>query len=135
MAMNGTDVVLLVNTGTELTPVYEVVGSQRDVTFELTTAEIDVSSKDARTTRVIGGRDKQTLSLEGLYVPTNDAYLALEAAREDGELILVAKQVDGVTVATASALITSLSQNFPDQEAATVSISMTIDDTWDEVGS
>lgn len=135
MAMNGTDVVLLVNTGTELLPVYEVVGSQRDVTFELTTAEIDVSSKDSRTTRVIGGRDKQTLSLEGLYVPTNDAYLALEAAREDGELILVAKQVDGVTVATAHALITSLSQNFPDQDAATVSISMTIDDTWTEVGS
>lgn len=135
MGMNGTDVLLLVNTGTPTVPVYEVVGSQRDVTFEKTTEEIDVSSKDARTTRVLAGRDKQTLSLEALYVPDNDAYLALEAAREDGELILVAKQVEGVTIATAQALITSLSEQFPDQAEATVSIAMTIDGTWTEVGS
>jgi len=135
MGMNGTDVLLLVNTGTPTVPVYEVVGSQRDVTFEKTTEEIDVSSKDARTTRVLAGRDKQTLSLEALYVPDNDAYLALEAAREDGELILVAKQIQGVTIATAQALITSLSEQFPDQAEATVSIAMTIDGTWTEVGS
>lgn len=135
MGMNGTDVLLLVNTGTPTVPVYEVVGSQRDVTFEKTTEEVNFNSKDSRFTRVGAGRDKQTLSLEALYVPDNDAYLALEAAREDGELILVAKQVEGVTVATAQALITSLSEQFPDQAEATISIAMTIDGTWTEVGS
>ena len=56
MSMNGTDVLLLVNTGTPTVPVYEAVGSQRDVTFDEATEEIDVSSKDSRAKRVLPGR-------------------------------------------------------------------------------
>ena len=135
MAMNGTDILLLVNTGTEAVPAYEAVGSQRDVTFDEATAEIDVSSKDSRSTRVLAGRYKATLSLDALYVPTDEAYLALKAAMRDGDLILVARQESDVTTETANALITSLSEKGPDQGEATVSISMTIDDVWTEVGS
>jgi len=136
MAMNGTDIMLLVNTGTAAVPVYEALGSQRDVTFDEETAEIDASNKnDGRAKRVLPGRYSAGLSLDALYVPTNDAYLALQAAMRDGELILVAREDDGVTQETADALITSLSEGFPDQDAGTISIDLVIDGDWTEVGT
>jgi TP901-1 family phage major tail protein len=133
--MNGSDILLLVNTGTELVPAYEAVGSQRDVSLQESTAEIDVSSKDGRAKRVLPGRYSSSLSLDALYVPTDDAYLALRSAMRDGELILVAVENDGVTEETATALITNMSTSFPDQGEGTISIDLTIDGEWTEVGS
>ena len=135
MAMNGTDVLLLVNTGTAAVPVYEAVGSQRDVSFDEATEEIDVSSKDSRAKRVLPGRYSATLSLDALYVWTDDAYHALRDAMRDGELILVAREDDSTTIETGDALITSLSESFPDQGEGTISISMTIDGFWTELES
>jgi len=135
MAMNGTDVLLLVNTGTAAVPVYEAVGSQRDVSFDEATEEIDVSSKDSRAKRVLPGRYSSTLSLDALYVWTDDAYRALRDAMRDGELILVAREDDSTTLETGDALITSLSESFPDQGEGTISISMTIDGFWTELES
>lgn len=89
MAMNGTDILLLVNTGTPGSPVYEVVGSQRDVTFEETTDEIDVSSKDGRAKRVLPGRYSASISLDALYVPTGAAYQALKDAMRNGRKSVV----------------------------------------------
>jgi len=135
MAMNGTDVLLLVNTGTAAVPVYEAVGSQRDVSFDEATEEIDVSSKDSRAKRVLPGRYSATLSLDALYVWTDDGYRALRDAMRDGELILVAREDDSTTIETGDALITSLSESFPDQGEGTISISMTIDGFWTELES
>jgi len=133
--MNGTDVLLLVNTGTVAVPVYEAVGSQRDVSFDEATEEIDVSSKDSRAKRVLPGRYSATLSLDALYVWTDDSYRALRDAMRDGELILVAREDDSTTIETADALITSLSESFPDQGEGTISIAMTIDGFWTELES
>ena len=135
MALNGSDVLLLVNTGTPSVPVYEAVGSQRDVTFEESTEEIDVSSKDSRAKRVLPGRYSSSLSLDALYVPSDAAYQALKSAMRDGELILVAREEEGVTLETADALITSMSEAMPDQGESTISISLTIDGVWTTVGS
>ncbi len=135
MTQNGTDVLLLVNTGTADVPAYEAVGSQRDVTFDEATEEIDLSSKESRGSPIAAGRYKATLSLDALYVPTNDDYQALKSANRDGELILVARQEDEVTTETAEALITSMSETFPDQGESVISIAMSIDDMWEEVGS
>lgn len=133
--MNGTDVLLLVNTGTPSVPVYTAVGSQRDVAFDESTAEIDVSSKNAREQEVIGGRYSASLTLDHLYVVSDAGYEALKDAMRDGELILVAKQVDEVTTETASALVTGLSERYPDQGEATVSCSLTISGGWTEESS
>jgi predicted secreted protein len=135
MGMNGTDVLLLVNTGTVLVPVYEAVGCQRDVTFDEANEEIDVSCKDAREKRVLAGRYSASISLDGVYVPTCDAYNALKDAMRAGDLILVAREEDGVTTETANALVVSMSEAFPDQDAATISVSLTIDGAWTEVGT
>lgn len=135
MAMNGTDLLLLVNTGTPSVPAYEVVGSQRDATIVENTATIDVSSKDNRNQRVLPGRFSGTISLNALYVSTDAAYLALRQANRNGELILVARQENDVVVETVDAKIDSISEGFPDQGEATISVSLTIDDQWAEVGS
>lgn len=135
MAMNGTDLLLLVNTGTPTVPTYEVVGCQRDATLEETTDTVDVSCKNSRAQRVLPGRYSGTISLDALYVPTNAAYLALVDANRNGELILVARQEDGVVTATVNAKVDTISETFPDQDAATISVSLTIDGFWTEVGS
>lgn len=133
--MNGSDVLLLANTGTDESPTYVAVGCQRGVTFEETNEEIDMSCKDSRAKRVIAGRYTAALSMDAVYVPDNTAYLALKTALRDGELILVRREEEGVAIEEAHALITSMSSEFPDQDAATISIDMTIDDGWTEVGS
>lgn len=135
MAMNGSSVLLLVNTGTEQAPSYEAVGSQRDVTFEEATEEIDVSSKDSRFKRVLPGRYSANVSLEALYVPTDAAYDALADAMRAGEMILIAREEEDETVETATALITSISGKMPDQAESTISISLTIDGEWTAAGS
>ncbi len=135
MAINGSTILLLVNTGTPAVPAYEAVGSQRDVAFDEATEEIDVSSKDGRAKRVLPGRYSATLSLDALFVWSDPGYRALRDAMRDGDLILVARQDDGVTMETADALITSLSEKFPDQAEGTVSISLTMDGFWTEIVS
>ncbi len=135
MTQNGTDILLYVNTGTTAVPVYEAVGSQRDVTFDQGNEEIDLSSKESRAKVVIPGRYSAGISLDALYVPTDDAFLALRDACRDGELILVARTEDDVTTETASAMIASMSETFPDQGEAAISISLTISGEWTEVGS
>jgi TP901-1 family phage major tail protein len=135
MSKNGSDLLILVNTGTPETPTYSVVGCQRDATIERTAAEIDVSCKDSADFRGLPGRRKSTLTLDKLYVPTDQDYQALEAAYENNELILIARQESGDVTATADAFVTSLSESFPDQDAAIVSISLTVDGAWLQVGS
>lgn len=120
--MNGTDVLLLIDG--------DVVGSQRGVTFDETTAEIDTSSKESRAMRVIGGRYGATVSLDALYVPDDNAYARLKAAMRSGTLITVIRQEEGDVTESAPALVTSMSESFPDQDAATISAALRIDGEW-----
>lgn len=87
--------------------------------------------------RVGPGRYGGTISCDALYVPTNAAYRALRDANRnpDGELILVAKQYDGLVTETVPALVTSISESEPDQGEATISVGLTVDGFWEEVGS
>jgi TP901-1 family phage major tail protein len=135
MGTNGTDILLLVNTGTPSVPSYEAVGSQRGLTIDEETETIDMSSKNSRATRVEPGRYASSLSLDSLYVWSDTGYQALKDAMRDGTKILVAKQEDGVTYETASAVVTSMSEEYPDQEEATISVDLEIDGFWTELVS
>ena len=131
MAMNGADVLLWVETDAG----YVVVGSQRDVTFNESTDEIDVSSKDSRARRVLGGRYGSTVTLDALYVPDDDAYLALQEAMRDGTLIRIEREESEAALEYADALVTGLSGRMPDQGESTVSIDLTIDGEWSDSSS
>jgi TP901-1 family phage major tail protein len=133
--MNGADVLLLVNTGTAESPVYTAVGSQTNVKFDESVAEVDYSSKDSAATRVFGGRYGAKLSLDALYVPNDTAYQALKTAFRARTLIKVRVEEEDTETEEANALITSMSRQAPDQQACTISIGLTIDGEWSEVGS
>jgi len=135
MAMNGTDILLLVNTGTPSVPVYTAVGSQRDATFGETTEAIDMSSKDARAKKVLAGRYTSEISMEALYVPSDMAYQALKDAMRNGTLIKVLREEAGVALEEAEAVVTDLSQAAPDQDGATVSVGLAINGEWTEIGT
>lgn len=122
MAMNGTDILIWVNGN--------AVGSQRDVTIDETTDEIDVSSKDSRAMRVLPGRYGTTISLDALYVPDDAAFIALQNAMRNGDFVEVVRIEEGVVVESADAIVTSLSRAGPDQDAATASIALRVDGFW-----
>jgi len=122
MAMNGTDILIYIDG--------DLVGSQRDVTWEETSEEIDISSKDSRAMRVLPGRYGATISLDALYVPDDTAFLALQAANRNGTLVEVWRVEDSVVEESADAMVTSISHNGPDQGEATVSIGLRIDGEW-----
>lgn len=133
--MNGTDVLLLANTGTDETPVWTAVGCQRDMSIEETNEEIDMSSKDGRAKRVIAGRWSASISLDALYVPDDTAYLALWNASKDGDKIKVQIEESGASTWQADAMIANMSKEFPDQGAATIAIDLTIDGEWVAIGT
>jgi len=133
--MNGSDFLVLVNTGTEVSPSYEAVGCQRDATVEEASDSIDNSCKDSRAQRVDPGRYSSTVSLDALYVQTDAAYAVLKTANRDGTKVMLAKEIEDIVTEIALAKIDSISETFPDQAEATVSISFTIDGWWSEVGS
>jgi len=129
--LSGSDVVLYVDTGA----MFEAVGSQRSATFREQTAEIDMSSKESRSMRVKAGRYSATVSLGALYVPDDDAYLALKEAHRAGDLILIRRSESGVELEEASALITSMQDDAPDAAPTTIAVELRIDGDWAEVGS
>lgn len=121
--MNGSDILLLVDG--------VAVGSQRGVKFDETTAEIDMSSKDSRATRVIAGRYGAKVSLDALYVPDDASYQLLKTAMRSGTLVQINRQEEISILESAYALVTSISEDGPDQDGATVAISLTIDGEWE----
>lgn len=135
MGMNGSSFLLLVNTGTDEAPAYEAVGCQRDATIEETSQSIDMSCKNQREEIVIPGRYASTLSLDAVYVPDDASYIKLRNAVRNGEMILVAAEENDEVIETALANVESLSRSYPDQDGATVSISMKISGAWEAVGS
>jgi predicted secreted protein len=115
--------------------VWEAATGQRGATFDETTDEIDASSKDSRSKRVLAGRYGSTISMDGLYVPSEATYQALVAANRNGTFILVVRQEEGVDVEQATALVTDISMAAPDNDVSTCSISLTIDGEWTPVGT
>jgi TP901-1 family phage major tail protein len=135
VAINGVDILLFVNVGPPLSPSWQAATGQRGATFDETTDEIDASSKDSRAKRVLPGRYGSTISMDGLYMPDEATYQAVQAAMRNGTFILVRIQEEGVDVDEANAIVTSLSRGAPDNDVATCNISLTIDGEWTPIGT
>lgn len=130
---NGSDFLIAVNIGDSVTPVYSVVGGQRDMTIDRASDAIDVSSKDSPHAEFIPGRRSKTIQFDSLLVPNAAAYGKLAEAQENGELVRVRRKDFGQEVLEADGVVTSLSEGFPDQGAATVSASIQISGTFTPV--
>jgi len=134
MAMNGSDVLILVNTGTAAVPIYEAVGSQTDMTIEQVAEEIDTSNKTSgRYATFIPGRYSSTISFDSLYVPNDGSYAVLRQSCEYGLFLKVRREYAGEAEREADAFVTSLSESFPDQAPGAVSAAMRISGPWRSV--
>lgn len=128
--VNGADVVLLVNTGTPATPVWEQVASQQDVTFDETTDYIETSSKDSRNRKGLPGRYSWSVSFDSLYIPGGSQYAALRDAMRNGVIIEIRRRESGTDVEKSGGVLTTLSNSFPDQGAATVAATIEGTEGW-----
>ena len=106
------------------------VGSQSNVTFTESIDPIDVSSKEARARKLIGGRYSSSVSLDSLYVPDDTALATLKTAiRSDGAVTLI-RTIDGASFETADGIATGLTEAFPDQAPATLAVTVEITGSW-----
>jgi len=125
--MNGSDILVMLDFGTEGAADYRVVGCQRDATFEEVSDTIDESCKAQRSQQVDAGRYSSTLSLDMLYVTDRDDLVRLRNANRNGDKIILARRKNGAIVQRASAKIDSFAVNFPDQAESVASLACTID--------
>ena len=128
--MNGTDVIVKVNTGTVGVPVWTAVGKQQGLKISEKVGSIDQSGKEDQKRRVIGGRYEASITLDALYVPDDVAYQALKTAFRAGTLVQLETVEAGTAKETCSAVCTGIDSDFPDQGSATISASFDVDGDW-----
>lgn len=129
-AMNGSSLLVQVNTGTVAVPVWSTVGSQRESTISEEVDIIDMSSKDAPEFAAAPGRYTSTVSLDHLYVPGAAEQTALATACQTRQLCQLRKFEAGVAGKKASGYISSREESFPDMEEAVVSLEFTVTGAW-----
>lgn len=122
MAMNGSDVLVLVKSGAD----YIAVAEQTGLSMESDRNLIEVSSKNYDHAQFVYGRASDTLTLEGMYVPDDTALNLIKSAMNDKQIVYIRRQEAGDAVEEAQALIGTYSLDFPDDDTSTVSIDMTL---------
>lgn len=128
--MNGTDVIIQVNTGTVAVPVWTSVGKQQGAKLSEKVGYVDESSKDAMERAGSAGRYEGTLSLDALYVPDDTAFTYLKTSFRAGTKVQVQVVESGTATEVALAVITQMDTEWPDQDAATISATFEIDGAW-----
>ena len=123
--MNGTDFLILADS--DGMGAYLPVASQREAQISETNQVRDLSTKSARERKVAAGRYEATVEFSGLYVPTDAAFVALRTAMRAGTPIRLRMSQNGTDVEEATAVITDMTRDFPDQEEATIALQAAID--------
>lgn len=127
---NGTDILLVVE---ESPGVWVVVASQRGVTFNEERSPIDAATKDDDAMVQLYGRYTASLELSSLWVPAEASLLALRDALRNKTTIDVRRRDAGSDIEQATALVSSLSNDNPDQDVASFSATLNITGTWGAV--
>src|ERR1700682_2036689 len=108
MALNGSSVLLLVQTGTAPN-VYTVVGSQTGVKFDRKASSLDITDKSGADKLYLAGERSSTVVLDHLYVPNDAGLQALKNAYKANNLIICERQESGANLEYANCVITQIS--------------------------
>jgi flagellin-like hook-associated protein FlgL len=123
MAANGNSVTILIG--------LDSVAGQTDVSFTETRDVFDTSVKGDDKRTLAAGRYSSSLTLDNLFVDGDSAYSALQTAVRGGTTVTVVRaDSGGSTIESATAYVTSLSENFPDQDNSTVTVNLEITGAW-----
>jgi TP901-1 family phage major tail protein len=128
--IDGAAVLVLVNLGDDVTPNWTPVAEQTNLSTESTRNLIEASSKDSDHTKWIYGKQDDTVSLEALYVPNDAAFKALEDAMKNKEPVVLRRTENGTDIEEATALVSTISKEWPDNDASTVSVEFQLDEPW-----
>ncbi|RKH76976.1 hypothetical protein D7X99_33070 [Corallococcus sp. AB032C] len=128
--IDGAAVLVLVNLGDDVTPNWTPVAEQTNLSTESTRNLIEASSKDSDHTKWIYGKQDDTVSLEALYVPNDAAFKALEDAMKNKESVVLRRTENGTDIEEATALVSTISKEWPDNDASTVSVEFQLDEPW-----
>lgn len=111
--------------------VYVTLGAQRGATIEESNNVIDTSSKDSRAFTGLAGRYESSVSLDALYVPSDAAKLAIRDAARNGTILRIRVSAIGAeAVEQADCIVETITKEFPDDDAATFALDLTITGTW-----
>lgn len=135
MALDGASVLVLVNVGDELNPEWVPVAEQTGLTREVSRNMIDVSHKNEPHTRWLYGKQDGTVTLESLYVPGDAAMQAIRKALHDGVTVILRRSENGVDVEEAEALVQTISDEWPDNDASTVAVDFQLSEPFHPVAT
>lgn len=133
--IDGASVLLMVNLGDDETPNWTAVAEQTGLSTENSRNLIEASSKDSDHTKWIYGKQDGTVTLESLYVPNDAAFKAIEEAMNNKEIVILRRTENGEDIEEATALVSTISKEWPDNDASTCSAEFQLDEPWTPISS
>jgi TP901-1 family phage major tail protein len=119
----GVDVLLYVETAPST---FTLLGGQTEATLNREAEEIDVSSKDGNGwSEMLQGLKSWSLECEGFIVENDAALDALETAFNEGTTVKTEVRFPSGTVYSGDAIITDFPLEFPQDDGATYSLTLT----------
>ena len=123
----GIDILVKVNTGTEVSPVWTAIGAQQDATLNRSAGVIAVSTKDATGwVENIAGLNEWSIDCSALLLDSDSAFTKLETCYNSHTRVKVQFTRTGKTY-TGYAFITDFPIEAPVEGCATISITLTGD--------
>src|SRR5690554_1363062 len=133
--IDGASVLLMVNMGDDETPNWTAVAEQTGLSTENSRKLIEASSKDSDHTKWSYGKQDGTVTLESLYVPNDAAFKAIEEAMNNKEIVILRRTENGEDIEEATALVSTISKEWPDNDASTCSAEFQLDEPWTPISS
>jgi len=126
LAKDGASVLLLVNVGGVPTAIAEQTGLTATTEREM----IEATHKQNDHTKFLYGKRDDTLTLESLYIANDAGMNELRRAYGAKESVILRRSDDGVHVEQAEALITSIEDDWPDNDTSTISVEFQLNEAW-----
>ena len=121
--LGGHNVVILVD-GT-------ACGGERGVSISRRATTIDITAKaDYPNRKKAAGWNDSSLTLDSVYVAGDAAYAAILAAYEGYTAVILSEQESAVVLYTATAYITEITKNAPQDGESTFTMSFEISGGW-----
>lgn len=133
MGVNGSNVLVLLQDTT--TGEWIPVAQQLGVSIERSRELIDDAAKGDDHAKHLYGRMETSVELEAAYVPNDTALQLLENALDNAEEVVLRRSDAGQPVKEALAKIESISEEHPDNDRSTVSISFQLQEKWRTVSA
>lgn len=125
-AVSGITFVLQVNTGTDISPVYTTLAGGRSATLNLTTEEIDTTTKDDGGWHTgLPGIRGWSVDFDGLLFETDGTYDILRNCMLNGTQLKIQMQTPQLKKFTGKGTLTTLTLDAPHDDAAGASGSFT----------